>query len=149
MTYEIETHVLSELEHVGSLEKASEIEAAAGIKLKNKNFLNRINRDRWEQVTKGINDEAVVNIFRAMVVLERTEKWVGGSVASAIFLYRILVKRRYQNCAELADWALRNRGNEYVPFGFMTFATSLVEFEAERLRNSEKKRRYAERVGLV
>ena len=33
MTYEIETHVLSELEHVGSFEKASEIEAAAGIKL--------------------------------------------------------------------------------------------------------------------
>ena len=73
MTYEIETHVLSELVHVGSFEKASEIEAAAGIKLKNKNFLNRINRDRWEQVTKGINDEAVVNIFRAVVVLERTE----------------------------------------------------------------------------
>ena len=111
--------------------------------------MNRINRDRWEQVTKGINDEAVVNIFRAVVVLERTENWVGGSVASAIFLYRILVKRRYRNCAELADWALRNRGNEYVPSGFMTFATSLVEFEAERLRNSEKKRRYAERVGLV
>ena len=111
--------------------------------------MNRINRDRWEQVTKGINDEAVVNIFRAVVVLERTEKWVGGSVASAIFLYRIIERRRYRNCAELADWALRNRGNEYVPFGFMTFATSLVEFEAERLRKSEKKRRFAEKVGLV
>ena len=124
MTYEIETHVLSELVHVGSFEKASEIEAAAGIKLKNKDFLNRIDRIRWEQVTRGINDEAVVNIFRAVVVLERTEKWVGGSVASAIFLYRIIERRRYRNCAELADWALRNRGNEYVPFGFMTFATS-------------------------
>jgi hypothetical protein len=150
MAHEIDSFGLAELQTIGSLPTPAEIHAAASDYLRSLNKLNHLHWSSWEKATAQLDDDAVVKIFRAIVVLERANTWTGGSVGAAIWLYRILEKRGYHARRQLADWALMHRGNPYVPFGTRTSATSYIEYEAEQrhkaeTRRSAEKRHEAER----
>ncbi|AVR44754.1 hypothetical protein C7S20_05450 [Christiangramia fulva] len=49
--------------------------------------------------------------------MERELRWIGGSAAGAIWLYRIIRQRRLDDDYSLADYGLRQSNNPYVSFG--------------------------------
>jgi len=86
---------------------------------KTRNFINRLGRQTWADKTKDLSGTELIQLFTGLVVLERELiNWGGGgSVAGAIWIYKIIQKRQLDNDSTLADWALRNCDNPYIPFG--------------------------------
>ena len=68
-----------------------------------------------------------------LVTVEREMQWRDGSVASGVWLFRIYQERDDGDEDKLADWVLRNRGNDWLPFGDYTSARSLDEWRSGRL----------------
>lgn len=84
---------------------------------KTRNFINRLGRQTWADNTKGLSDEELIQLYKGLIVIERELKMESGSVAGAIWLYKIIQNRQLDNDHTLADWALRNCDNPYIPFG--------------------------------
>jgi hypothetical protein len=84
---------------------------------KNRNFINRLHWVAWRQHSTTLDDTDLVNLFKGLVIIERELKWTGGSVAGAIWVYRVIQERRLDNDNEIADFGLRNCDNPWVPFG--------------------------------
>lgn len=62
-------------------------------------------------------DKQLVWLFKGMVILERELNWYGGRTSAAIDIYKIIQKRGYDRDHNVADWALRNSDNPWIPFG--------------------------------
>ena len=106
------------------------------------NWLNHVSPGTWRSALSESTEIDLENIFRALVILERDGHWVGGSVASTVWLFQLLREHVSEaHSFELADWALKNRGrNTYTPFGHRTFATSLREYRVEQQEKARRRR---------
>jgi hypothetical protein len=98
-----------------------------------KDWINRRNKKFWGPIAESLSKSDLENLFRGLVIAERELKWVGGSGASAIWIFLIYQKRFENASIELANWALTNRGrNSYIPFGGRTDVNSYDEWIIEK-----------------
>jgi hypothetical protein len=85
--------------------------------LTRKDRINRRHKAFWKPIAESLSQSDLENLFRGLVIAERELKWLGGSGASAIWVYSEY-QRRFENASiELANWALINHGhNLHLPF---------------------------------
>lgn len=104
--------------------------------------VNRLWKGKWYEVGEHLPRDDLIALIKSLVIAEKQFRWIGGSVAAVIWLFRVFQRRYPAYEIELADWVLRNRGrNRYVPFGSACYATSYREWLQEQ---SAKQRLYIE-----
>ena len=85
----------------------------------------------WNELCEGWNDERLEALFLGLASIERTIRLSGGSVAAAIWIFRILDQRldvgRMFELAELTFDGI----NEYTPFGSYRLRTAFVTVQRE------------------
>lgn len=98
----------------------------------------------WESIAARYDTADLHWLIRVLVTTQRELRWIGGSVAAPIWLFRAYRDRPASDADELADWVLANRGSHYyLPFGSPTRARSLREWREEQsklARRSEERR---------
>ena len=99
----------------------------------------------WNVVAAQYPTEVLEWLIRVLVTAERELRWLGGSVAAPIWLFRNYQSRRESDAEDLANWILRNRGNDYLPFGSMTSAGSLDEWRMEQSRRAARQAAHVKR----
>jgi hypothetical protein len=84
---------------------------------KSRDIINRLGRQEWKIKSLNLSDNDLILLFKGLVLIENELKWIGGSVAGAIWIYRVIIERNLDKDYEIADFGLRNCQNSYVPFG--------------------------------
>lgn len=79
--------------------------------------INRLGINEWKSEFKSISNSDIVFLFKGMVTAENKLKWIGGSVAGGIWIYKEIEKRKLDADYQIANWALSKTNNEYIPFG--------------------------------
>lgn len=80
-------------------------------------FLNRLSFHTWDSILIKLNDDELVGIFKGILLIEKELNWIGGSVASGVWIYKFIQKRKLDPEYNIANWALKNTNNPYIPFG--------------------------------
>ena len=111
------------------------------MKFENREHINGQHWSTWERLVIHLSDYELISVYKAIITLERELKWLGGSVAGAIWLYRIIKKRRLDGDYSLADYGLRHSDNPYVPFGSHYFGDRNIQ--GYFLHQKERARRRA------
>lgn len=84
---------------------------------KSRDFINRQHGNTWRELVSEKSDIELISIFKSLILIEKELKWIGGSVAGAIWIYKIIQERNLDLNYELADFGLRNSENPWIPFG--------------------------------
>ena len=105
----------------------------------------------WESYPSDI--DALIYLFKGLVLCERDFQWGGGSVATNIRVFTVIqshseIKCNQKRLNELIDWAIKNRGkNPYTPFGSTVYSecqsiadVMTLDRKRERARLEQKKR---------
>jgi hypothetical protein len=96
-------------------------------------WINRLHWKDWDSVTKDMAHDQLVFLAKGLVRSEQVLKWSGGSVAAAIWVFRMFQSRFPEESDPLAEWMLVNSDNAWVPFGTNRgSARSLPELESDR-----------------
>tara|TARA_Y100000996_G_scaffold369149_1_gene315972 strand:- start:1098 stop:1943 length:846 start_codon:yes stop_codon:yes gene_type:complete len=80
----------------------------------------------WESYPSDI--DALIYLFKGLVLCERDFQWIGGSAATNIRVFTLIqshseIKSNQKKLNELIDWAVKNRGNNpYTPFGSVVYS---------------------------
>lgn len=81
-------------------------------------YINRMHWSEWDQVTAAMTTADIVYLVKGLTIAEAHCRWSGGSVASAIWVFRELVRRGdAELLSTLARWVYLHRSNSYLPFG--------------------------------
>jgi len=103
-----------------------------------RHHLNNIHIDEWRIICDSVDNDELILLFKGLILAECRFGLKGGSVASAISIYRIISDRSLDLTGEIANWALNNTNNNYVPFGTSNYGQrSIAElkfFKAEKAR---------------
>lgn len=105
--------------------------------------------ETWKECRQEFEDDIqLVWLFKGLVILERELKWMGGSVAGAIWVYRMIQEANLDKDYLIADFGLRNSDNPWVPFGNSYYGkrtiTDYFAYEGEKAKISfEKRERYS------
>lgn len=84
-------------------------------------WLNRLTPDAWQHAVRGTSTDTLARLIVLFTLAEKEFRWIGGSAAAVIWLFRILEQLDPARSHPLADWVIANRGgNDYVPFGSLT-----------------------------
>jgi hypothetical protein len=103
-------------------------------------WLNRLHWQSWDSVTEKISLAELENLARGLVRAEKNGQWSGGSVAGAIWVFRMFQKRFPQDANGLAEWMLKNSNNPYVPYGSNRGdARSLIELDQQNKAKAKRK----------
>lgn len=111
---EIQLKDVDELIRIGGQKIVNELDL---LNFKSKSYLNCLTLDLWHQATFSCNDTELVNVLEGFILVGRGIGWQGGSVDGAIWIYRLIQRKGLDPDYSVADWALKNSNNEYVPFG--------------------------------
>jgi hypothetical protein len=134
--------VVNDLIALGSLEDSpSDKRDQLLARLKPFERVNRLGRDRWNEVADRLSEVELGNLVRGLTAAELELHWCGGSVAGVIWVYRHYETRFPDRAEELADWVLARSENPYVPFGRMRAgARSVAEYRSyvNLVRNTER-----------
>lgn len=123
-------NILEAMREVGSIGHLNDNQR---ILFANYDWINRRGRSKWEPLAWELNQTDLELLIRGLVIIARELEWLGGSAASAIWLFLIFEERFSLHSNVLADWVLRNRGrNQYLPYGGRTDAASHTEWIAEQ-----------------
>ncbi len=96
-------------------------------------WLNRLTPNAWRNAVQDVSTDTLERLIRLMTLAEKEFRWIGGSAAAVIWLFRILQERSPARSKAVADWVLANRGdNSYVPFGSQTTAKTYDEYLVEQ-----------------
>lgn len=112
----IPVHVLEWLRDLGSA-PAPDSTPAILAKLRPFDQINRQHWSTWDAVTAEMTQPELVTLAKGLVRAEKEHGWCGGSVASAIWVFRSFARRFPEASDALAEWMLRHSDNPYVPFG--------------------------------
>jgi len=108
--------------------------------LSSKDHINRLGISEWKSILKDLNDADIVSLFKGMVIAEKQLNWSVGSVAGGIWIYKEIQKRKLDDHYQIANWALKNTNNEYVPFGTVNHGKkNAVDYFLMRQRYSHQK----------
>ncbi len=117
--------------------------------LKSRDEVNIVHPTEWESKLVPYTDNDIVNLFKGLVLTERELHWIGGSVASAISVYRIIQKRDLEKNHHIAAFAVKYSHNALVPFGesriLFSFKSAHIRPERIRARNSPNRARNIDR----
>jgi hypothetical protein len=94
---------------------------------KSKDYINRQHGNTWREFVANVSDEDLISVFKALVCIERELKWIGGSVAGAIWVYGVIQNRGLDREYKIADFGLRNCDNPWVPFGGSYYGRRTIE----------------------
>ena len=88
------------------------------IELKPHDSLNRIG-PTISELTNKLSDDQLIDLIYGTTYVERKLTWSGGSHASVVFLFRLLVSRNVSEdeLNDVSAWVIRNTNNSYNPFG--------------------------------
>lgn len=105
-----------------------------------KEFINCQAYETWKQCRKEFEDDIqLVWLFKGLVILERELKWNGGSVAGAIWVYRMIQEANLDKDFQIADFGLRNCDNPWVPFGNSYYGKrTITDYFAYRSEKSKE-----------
>ncbi len=84
---------------------------------KQRAYINRQDWRIWEKAVSGLSDLELISVYKGLIGIERELKWMGGSAAGAIWVYRAISQRGMDNNYSLANYGLQNCENPYIPFG--------------------------------
>ena len=74
-------------------------------------WINRFDpADAWTEVAAQFRTDELERLVKVLITIERELDWLGGSVASPIWLFRAYRERPEADADGLAAWALLNRG---------------------------------------
>ncbi len=102
--------------------------------------INRIGNKQCEAETSHLSNIELIYLIKGITFVERELKWIGGSVASAIWLFYILLKRdvSIEEIDEVSAWVLENTRNDYSPFGTTITLSAANYSEYQRRSNSRR-----------
>lgn len=92
-----------------------------------RDFVNRQDNITWLNFTQNLSNEALVALFKGLVKAERHLNWIGGSVAGAIWVYKVINERNIDINSSIADYGLRNSSNPWVPFGSSYYGKRTIQ----------------------
>lgn len=111
-------------------------------KISKAGVINRQLRKFWNPVCAPLSDTDLISLIKGMIAAETVFKWGGGSAASGIWLFEILVSRGLSTTKldEVAAWVVEHRWNDYVPFGTNSYhkAKTLTDFIDQRERHQRR-----------
>lgn len=95
----------------------------------------------WQRVLRRYSKDDTVALIRGLVLFSQASGWSGGSVSPVSYLYTKYREGGGDSDSALANWILKNRRNDYEPFG-RTIPLSVVSTEQmEHLAASAQRRR--------
>jgi hypothetical protein len=94
---------------------------------KPRDYINRQHGNTWREFVANLSDVDLISVFKALVSIERELKWIGGSVAGAIWVYGVIQNRGLDSEYKVADFGLRNCDNPWVPFGGSYYGSRTIE----------------------
>jgi len=110
--------------------------------------INRRHWREWEATVRAFNVPQLVALVKGLTVAEKTFSWVGGSVASSIWVFGILHRSADELTArETASWVVAHTANPYSPFGTMRhtrFDQWVFEHSSEYVRQQQEQRQRLE-----
>ena len=147
---EIPPTVVADLIRLGGV---GEIDAALGRELVTRlgpfDCVDRLDWQSWDAVTAKLIQHDLACLARGLVRAEKIERWGGGSVAGAIWVFRMFQHRFSQDANALAEWMLINSDNPWIPFGSNRGdAHSLVELESYHEAKAARRRASADDTDL-
>ncbi len=117
---------------------------------KPRDFINRQHGNTWRELVSSLSDTDLILVFKALVCIERELKWIGVSVAGAIWVYGVIQIRGLDREYKIADFGLRNCDNPWVPFGGSYYGKRTIEdyfsFKTAKAKESKVKADRYERV---
>lgn len=120
------------------------------ISFRNRDYINRQHGDTWRNFVIELSDQDLVSVFKALVIIESELKWIGGSVAGAIWVYNVIEQRQLDTDYKIADYGLRNCENPWVPFGGSYYGKRTIldyfAYKTEKARESSIKSDRYEKV---
>ena len=108
-----------------------------------RDFINRLHWQTWRQLSLGLSNNELIDLYKGLVKAEKELKWMGGSVAAAIWIYRLIEERNLDSDYKIADYGFENCDNPYIPFGNSYYGkrTTKDYFEYRNQRTKRKKRK--------
>ncbi|MCA6065352.1 hypothetical protein [Thalassolituus marinus] len=81
--------------------------------------INRAGGLFWEKTCSDLSDDDLISLIYGVSYLETFHRWIGGSAASCIFIFRLLIKRNIsiEVIDNVSEWIIRNSYNHYNPLG--------------------------------
>lgn len=94
---------------------------------KPRDYINRQHGNTWREFVANLSDTDLISVFKGLVCIEKELKWIGGSVAGAIWVYVVIQSRGLDKEYKIADFGLRNCDNPWVPFGGSYYGRRTIE----------------------
>jgi len=117
---------------------------------KPRDYINRQHGNTWRELIANLSDIDLISVFKGLVCIEKELKWIGGSVASAIWVYREIQSRGLDKEYKIADFGLRNSDNPRIPFGGSYYGRRTIEdylsFQTAKANKSKAKADHYEMV---
>jgi hypothetical protein len=115
-----------------------------------RDYINRQSGGAWRELVENLSDTELIFVFKALVIVERELKWIGGSVAGAIWVYSVIQNRGLDKDYKIADFGLRNCDNPWIPFGGSYYGNRTIEdyfsFTTEKAQEAKIKANGYEKV---
>lgn len=80
----------------------------------NDDSIHRLHWKEWNMFCDKLDDDNLILLFKGIVQVENKLKWIGGSVAGGIWIYRNIENRKLDESLQLAKWANENTNNPYL-----------------------------------
>lgn len=106
-----------------------------------RDHINRQHGSTWREFATNLSDTDLISVFKGLICIEKELKWLGGSVAGAIWVYGVIQSRGLDKEYTIADFGLRNSDNPWVPFGGSYYGHRTIEdyFSFRTAKASERK----------
>jgi hypothetical protein len=133
---------LQDIQELISAGKASNKLDEAVLKyFKPRDYINRQHGNTWREFVANLSDTDLISVFKGLVCIEKELKWIGGSVAGAIWVYGVIQSRGLDKEYKIADFGLRNCDNPWVPFGGSYYGRRTIEdyFSFRTAKSNESK----------
>ena len=110
-----------QLDQLISLGKTKGIELSDNVDLFHQftkvGWINRQRPEYWSLICSKLTIEDHIALLKAITLAEKHLNWLGGYIASAIWIYRLLDERAdCETSGKIARWVVDNTSNKYVPF---------------------------------
>lgn len=119
---------LQDIQELISAGKASDkLDETVLMYFKPRDYINRQHGNTWREFVANLSDNDLISVFKGLVCIEKELKWIGGSVAGAIWVYGVIQSRGLDKEYKIADFGLRNCDNPWVPFGGSYYGRRTIE----------------------
>lgn len=105
---------------------------------------NRLHWSEWDRFTANLSTSKLISLIKGLTIAEKHYRWIGGSVAAVIWVYRQLRERGPKEAVEdITRWVFDNRLNPYIPLGttrYSSYEDYLYQHSDEYHKFQNKKR---------